>query len=335
MTKLQCALRLVGLCVGGLALASCSCEASAKVRAGGGGSSSTGGSGGATTGGSGGFMTGGSGGATTGGSGGTGGSMGGSGGEVDSGARVSMTGIVVDFSTGTGFDSSAYDPLEGVEVCVEEHASIECATTGTDGTYTIELPSETPVVLTFEKEDFGSVRYAFTTGTSDGTIQGVLIAPSSTLSSWYADLGVPEDPSLGTILFGAMRSATGAPGAVTQVWGETTLEYVEGFTVTIAPDANHGPYFTSAEWEPDAALTESSLSGWGMFITAPGAYTLTFTHPELDCGSVETTVVAGFATTYVGTVCMPPDLDGGATDGGELTDGGDGPESGPVDADVG
>jgi hypothetical protein len=78
----------------------------------------------------------------------------------------------------------------------------------------------------------------------------------------------------------------------------------------------HGPFYASSAWKIDKTLQESSAAGWGFMTAAPGDYTLKFSHPTLKCGSTTTKVVAGYDTTYVGTVCAPAPTDGGASDGG-------------------
>lgn len=281
--------------------------------------SGPGATGGSMTGGSGGSSaTGGSGG-MTGGSGGTGGSNAG-----DAGV-VTVAGKVVDVTTSDAtknFDATQYPALSGVEVCVYGDSSIPCVTTDANGEYTITgVPAGMDFYLSYTGKDANGADLEATLYAIVGAAAGATVTPPAILmttqaftDSWGTQGGVTPDATKGIILFGA---TTLGPSSTPfhETFGTTELYYLEGYSVTLSPAATAGPVFTSETWTPDPTLTVSSAAGWGFFLAAPGTYTLTITHPGMTCGSVTTKVVAGYSTTYVGTLCQP-DTDGG-TDAGQ------------------
>ena len=105
------------------------------------------------------------------------------------------------------------------------------------------------------------------------------------------------------ILFGGGTLGP-SPGAVNhELFGAYDFYYAPGYSVTISPAATAGPVYVSTAWEPDPSLKSASTAGWGLFQVAPGDYTLTYSSPTLNCGTTTTTVVAGYAITYVGVTC--------------------------------
>jgi hypothetical protein len=238
----------------------------------------------------------------------------------EGGAVASVSGLVADFSTSSAaknFDATQYPALSGVAVCAYGNTSVPCATTDASGKYTLTgVPSGALVYLSYAKTGYGPTLYGVTP-TAGQTVSAPAIFMDSTAvaDSWGTEGGAPPDPTKGTILFGAL---TGGPSTspIHEVFDGTEYFYLSGYTVTISPAATAGPVYTSASWAPDPPLTSSSTAGWGFFTALPGDYTLTFTHPSLTCGTTTTKVVAGYWTTYVGTLCSGGSADGGGLDGG-------------------
>ena len=252
--------------------------------------------------------------------GGTGGKGGGgdSGGgvAVDGGKAAAMSGVAVDFSTGDAtknFDASKYPVLTGVKVCVYEDASVPCVTTDAKGEYSISLPIGVALYVSYEKTGFTPNLYAVTA--TDGTpisAPALLMTTTDYTDSFGTKGGAKVDATKGQILFGATWLGPSST-PIHEMFGATELFYLDGFSTTIDPPATVGPVFTSSDWQPDPSLTKASEVGWGFFQAEPGDYTLTFTRPGYTCGSTKTKVVAGHATTYVGTLCTLL-KDGGVAD---------------------
>jgi hypothetical protein len=286
------------------AFASSACSSSTKSPTGGnttdassGGTAGSGGSGGGS----------GSGG-SKGGAGGSG-AAGTGGGAGDAGNTVSVSGVVVDFSTADAtknFDATKYPALAGVEVCVYLNTSVPCVTTDATGKYDLPgVPVGPTLYLSYKKTNYTPDLYAVT-ATAGQNIQApaLLLTTVAYTNSFGTQGGAAVDATRGTILFGA---TTLGPSSTPfhEMFGTTELFYLQGFKATISPAATVGPVFTSAAWVPDPALTQSSAAGWGFFQATPGDYTLTISHPGFTCGTTTTKVVAGYATTYVGVLCSP------------------------------
>jgi hypothetical protein len=247
------------------------------------------------------------------------------GGKTDGGDTVVVSGVAIDFGTGDitkNFDATKYPALPGVDVCVYEMPAIACVKTGADGKYSLPgVPAGVTVYLSYEKADYTPNLYGITaTAGTNIDAPALLMTTVKYTEDFGTKGGGAVDAKSGTILFGATQLGP-ASTPVHEFFGATELFYVEGFSASISPAAKLGPIFTSATWEPDPALKTSSIAGWGFFQAAPGDYTLTITHPSMKCGTTTTKVVAGYSTTYVGTLCTP-NADGGAADG----------SAGPADA---
>lgn len=248
-----------------------------------------------------------------GGSGGEGMDAGEDAGEADAGfpTESNITGLVVDAETSTGFDHSAYDPLEGVKVCVLEHDEVACDTTGADGAYELTgIPRTQGEVfhLTYEKEGYSPTLYAPPIGAlEDFEATAIIMGSDSYGDQLLSDAGMTREEGNGLILFGAITAGGPEDSEFYMVFGGADFIYVEGYTVSIEPAAVAGPVYTGTDWKPDPDLTESSAAGWGMIAAEAGDYELTFTHPELNCISPTLVkVMAGYTTTYAGTACLVP-----------------------------
>jgi hypothetical protein len=237
----------------------------------------------------------------------------------DGGGGGSVSGIVVDFSASNAvknFDATQYPALSGVSVCVYGNTSVPCVTTDASGKYSlVGLPSGALLYLSYMKTGFAPVLYGVTpTAGTPVSAPAILEDSTAAADSWATDGGAPTDPTKGAILFGALMAGP-STSPFHEVFGGTEYFYVGGYTVTISPAATAGPVYTSANWAPDPSLTSSSAAGWGFFTAPPGDYTLTFTLASMTCGTTTTKVVAGYWTTYVGTLCSGASGAGGL-DGG-------------------
>ncbi len=275
-----------------------------------GGTGGTTGTGGATT-------TGGAGGGTA-----TGGTDGGKDGGP-SGPTVTVSGLVVDATNGTAatnFDLAKYPTLAGVKVCDYDDASVTCVTTGADGKYALPgVPGTGTTYVSYSKATYDPILYGVTPSGSAVNAPAILATTAAFGTSFLAKGGITRDATVGTVQFGATTLTTN-PYSVD--FGTTKLYYLPGSQATVTPAAKQGPVYVSDSWQPDASLTKADTVGWGVFTAAPGDYTVTITHPSLTCGTTTTRVVAGYTTTYVGTLCTGNTTsDGGTPDGGP-TDGG-------------
>lgn len=236
-----------------------------------------------------------------------------------SGPTVTVSGLVVDATNGTAatnFDITKYPVLAGVKVCDYDDASVPCVTTGSDGKYALVGVSGTGTTyLSYSKATYDPILYAVNPSGAAVTAPAILDTTIVYDNAFFAKGGLSRDATTGTVQFGA-TSLNAGPYSVD--FGGTTLYYLPGFQATVTPAPKFGPVYISNAWQPDKSLTAAATVGWGIFGATPGDYTLNVTRVGLTCGATTTRVVAGYTTTYVGTLCTggTTTKDGGAPDGG-------------------
>ncbi len=237
----------------------------------------------------------------------------------------------MDASTATGFDATKYAPIPDVQVCVYEDSSLPCAISTRSGEYEFDgAPQNRPFHFSYQKPGFDPVLYPVG-ATAPGTYGAPFIAMASVSfdDGFMQQVGVKRDPSKGTIQFAAAEPGTQTDAGFFQVFGGQGFVYLKDFQVSVSPNASAGPFYVSEAWRPDGNLARSSAAGWGFVTASPGDYTLTFEHPTHTCGSIATTVVAGYSTVYVGAVCSPradagavrPGMDAGSNADAAAVDG--------------
>jgi hypothetical protein len=226
---------------------------------------------------------------------------------------ISVNGIVVDSSNGNAtknFDHTKYPALAGVKVCVYDNAGVPCATTDSDGNYTLGgLPEKLDVYLSYEKDSFARMLFKPMPGT--GTEMPAMLMVTSEYRDAFAKVGgIEPDAATGFIYFGAnLLESRGT--MFHQRFGTLEVYYLRAYSLSVAPPAKAGPVYVSSHWAPDATLTVSSAAGWGIVQATPGDYTLSYEHPSLTYPTVTAKVVKGFITTYVSVVCSVGDADAG------------------------
>lgn len=224
-------------------------------------------------------------------------------------ATVTVAGTVVEFEKGKGFANGASPGLEGVEVCVHEMSEVPCVTTDANGKFTLkDLPTEEPYLLTFEKEGYQSAARDQIPAVANVTIYEphTRLTKNDLAEADAKVIGVTPDAAKGGIAFGAVvnnDAGVESPFAFT-IAGMLKLIFLEGYTVSLEPDAGTGPIYRDADEEPDLSLDASSEAGWGSFVDLPpGTYTVTFDIPDQTCTPAEVDVIAGYVTTNVGPDC--------------------------------
>lgn len=165
--------------------------------------------------------------------------------------------------------------LGGVEVCVDGMATIRCATSAADGTFALHgLPAQTDLVLTTRKDGYVKTLRAIETASTDMDGTGFPLVTTKR-GGPRPDLGFTYDDSLGAISFFALKIEKDG-GAALPV----------DVRVTLAPQAGHGPFFTTDRNVFDQTAT-ASIGGLGFFFNVePGDYVLNFDDQGADCAPI-------------------------------------------------
>jgi hypothetical protein len=293
-------------------LAACATSDDATGGAGTGGTTASGGAAGSDGGGTGGSGAtgGGAGAAGTSGAAGASGAAGGGGmdggtGGSEGGLTGSITGRIEDLLT-------ANDPnptyVSGLSVCVYQDSSIPCATTDSQGAYTLaNVPADQDLLLEYQKT--GYFPTLVTVHTVPGVVSlGLFLAPTTAAATAFATLvGVTLDPNKGQVLFTAFQPASGG--------GYTGQDSVVG---AITPKTGTGPFYTNNNNPPlpDTTATATSANGIGLFANVdPGDAEVTLTHFSKTCTRLSTAwpgvnpngskikIVAGYLTGGAAVEC--------------------------------
>ena len=247
------------------------------------------------------------------------GSRGGGDSSTEIGSTALLAGVIVDdatFATTRNFSADAYPPVSGVKVCIYQNPSVPCATTNSNGLYTIDVPIGPTSYISYEKTGYKSTLYGvMPTSNAPMAAPAIFLSTVEYSNAFLLAAGFTDDPDQGGALFGAVEG--GPSNAPThELIGTMEFFYLSGFTIAVSPSPAADPVYTSDSWRPDRSLKKSSTAGWGFFPAKPGDYTVTFTAPGYSCLPKTTKLVAGYNTTYVGGLCGMVTDDGGIADGG-------------------
>jgi hypothetical protein len=219
-------------------------------------------------------------------------------------------GVVYDAGS-AGINATRNLPgVGGVEVCIDQHPEIPCATSAPSGLFTLRgMPAQQDLVLTCVKDGYVSSLRAIETAATDMDNSGAPIVTGKS-GSPNPDLGIKYDDTKGALSFFTLLSED-----------DGGLVLPLGVTVTLSPSSGDGPFYTNAENLFERSAT-GTVGGLGFFFNlAPGNYELTFDDPHADCApisfpfgaygfpvpptSVKFPIRAGFVTDQVGVLCTP------------------------------
>lgn len=192
----------------------------------------------------------------------------------DGGPSITATlqpfpGVVVEFAGGA--------PIAGARICVVDHPDIMCATSGTDGTYTLSIPAWTTAV------DFA----LNVTATSHlGVTELVHLVPNRAGGQQYPSQRLFDDATAAELLnqagFAYPYDPDGNALVLLTVWRQSApTGPATGMTVSSSP-SGAGAVYLDATGVPDPTLT--SISSYGQALLGnlrPGAIEVTVS--ETSC----------------------------------------------------
>jgi hypothetical protein len=172
-------------------------------------------------------------------------------------------------------------PLAAARVCIVDHPEIACATTDTDGTYTMTVPAVDASARW--AVNFTAPGHVGSTIALDGSWPtGVGLLPDDWARSTATQAGF-QYPSQGTA-FIRLRVGNG-PG-------------LAGATATLSPPSGVGPVYGDESGNPAPALTSTSSSGIVLFgNVTPGLFTISVTLPGRTCDCCDQGRLTGWEWT--------------------------------------
>ncbi len=188
------------------------------------------------------------------------------------GATVSVSGIAADSPSG-------FTPLEGVRVCVLEHAEVECDTTDAEGRFDlVDVPAEAELLLTLHHDDAGyfPVLAHVRTGTRDAVLGAFGLIQEVAADALAAGAGLAIDRTRALVVVEAFDSVVSA-----LVRPDTAQPDV---SFAIEPADAEALVYLDASGLPSTTLTATTERGTGVFFDVPsGEHTITFDHPMRLC----------------------------------------------------
>lgn len=242
---------------------------------------------------------------------------------------VVITGVVKEFVAGV--PRQEFQFLDGVQVCVEDHDEVPCATTK-GGVYQLcGVPADAQLLLRFENDDYLPMVRMLETNQADYDILAETVLGAANLAEDQAsEFGVAVESISG----GAIQFFGASPGD-----GVLQVRLLAGYSVELltldgdpaqCPDGEGTgtidclPLYLDKDGQADFDLTASTSIGIGAFGNVPaGDYLMHMTHPDPDlvCDQtlpesgfladdggeyVHVRVLDGFITAQVGLFCQRP-----------------------------
>lgn len=172
--------------------------------------------------------------------------------------------------SGTITDATSGDPLEGVEVCFDEPADIDCLQTDADGEGSADLPINSDLKVRLTKTGYPEVLTHGNTEEVDLVGAQVGILSEEAADAALTLLGLTRDATKGHVLFVAATNVT-------------LQSKVAGVTADLTATTGTQFYATTAGL-PDTGLDATTTAGAGAIVNIdPGDYEMTFTHDTATC----------------------------------------------------
>jgi hypothetical protein len=165
--------------------------------------------------------------------------------------------------------TTAPPPIEGVDICVHEHAEIPCVKTDKDGFFDLAgLPRDTAVHITFNKTGLIPVLKTIETSNIDMDATGNPPINMFAEAAPPTDLGFTVDVTKGVLNFFVIGPAEAGFGPL------------PGSTAALSPKSGNGPiYFGESASIYDVNAKATFSFGGNFYNLDEGDYKVTFTAP--------------------------------------------------------
>lgn len=173
----------------------------------------------------------------------------------------------------TATDILSNNPIADMNVCVTRPNGFGCQMSDAAGLATLMAPANSDVLIRYTKDIYFPSLNMVTTTTADADVEADLATMTAVA------LTISQTPDMMSIA---------AKGHVIVLWSESgPMIDLSGITVTVAPGTHSVLYFNES-MVPDATRTETSdVAIAAVANLDPGEYSVTYAHPALNCGAVE------------------------------------------------
>jgi hypothetical protein len=196
--------------------------------------------------------------------------------EADADANAGDGGGPAVVVSGTISDYSTNKPLDGMRICLyfPKKSPQPCTTSAADGHYTIAMPQNSMVGLSYVLSGYTSEVLIGLTGSETTQPLDYAALPTATIDALAGAAGQKIDATKAQLFVSVTApSSTPAVGAG-----------VPGVTMAIAPASGAGPFYASPSGLPDTGLTSTSAFGLAAFVNVePGQSVVTLAPPSGGC----------------------------------------------------
>jgi hypothetical protein len=207
---------------------------------------------------------------------------------------------------GTLVQAGVGPPLSSVEVCVDQHPEITCTFSDSSGHFSIQVPGNAEVAITFSKAGFTGVVVPVVTSTADQTQWEIGIPPFAMTQGFYEGFSGAAYPAAAT---GFLQVEVDK--------ANTNQVGLAGAVLTLSPSSGEGPIYADPSFMmADPLLQATSGIGFARFANvAPGVVEVQIGPSTLSCASnfggwtapdanaARVPIVAGFET-HTGFACF-------------------------------
>jgi hypothetical protein len=215
---------------------------------------------------------------------------------ADTAATVAATGNITDRAT--------FNPIAGASVCVVGNASLPCATTGSDGAYTLQVPANTDVSVSVSETTHVTNYLTITTTDQPVNLGPVRIMDKAFDANFVQQAGGQRTDSTGMLVVAVFNQFPNPTGAVAGI----------GLTTS---GGGGTEFYTDTTGNPDGTLQATTDRGVAGFVNMrPGTVTLFLDADAMHCkgavawasssgaGAMKTKIYGG-GTTVVYATCVP------------------------------
>jgi hypothetical protein len=201
-------------------------------------------------------------------------------------------------------DRATFNPIVGAKICVVGMDTMPCGTSGSDGSYTLQVPGGTDVALSITEATHVTNYLTVTTADAAVNLGPLRIMDKQFDANFNQQAGGQRNDTTGTLVVAVFNQFPNPTGAVS------------GVALTTSGGGGH-EFYTDTSGNPDSSLQATTDRGVAGFVNMrPGPVTMWIAADSMNCkgsvgwnstsgaGAIKTKIFAGGTTVVYGT-CVP------------------------------